>query len=273
MSSSSRRSSPSNTNATFHVFFSLAIVNSASKGWPKRFLKSVIGPIFFDVIRSRASSSVSSWLAMCFFSLNEHSGFMHSNTPSVCLCTCPLHSGQGACRFGKTRLTFSSVYCLVCATMPLVKSTISFMKTSLLNRPASISFSLNSHSPVISGEPRVVIPISSSRSTRAIPLLDTTSSRLFNSWRNTYFCRIRFSIIAARVAGVPNPRSLIASRSSSSSTRLPAVSIAESSVLSLKRAGGLVSLARNSTFLASADSPSATKTSSSLSAATPAVRP
>ena len=40
-------------------------------------------------------------------------------------------------------------------------------------------------------------------------------------------------MIAARVAGVPIPDSFIASRSSSSSTSLPAVSIAPSSELSL----------------------------------------
>ena len=41
------------------------------------------------------------------------------------------------------------------------------------------------------------------------------------------------SMIAARVAGVPMPDSFIASRSSSSSTSLPAVSIAPSSDASL----------------------------------------
>ena len=47
-------------------------------------------------------------------------------------------------------------------------------------------------------------------------------------------------MISARVAGVPSPRSLSASRRASSSTSLPAVSIAESRVASLKRGGGLV---------------------------------
>ncbi len=46
------------------------------------------------------------------------------------------------------------------------------------------------------------------------------------------------SIIAARVAQVPNPLASMASRSSSSSTSLPAPSMAESSVASVKRAGG-----------------------------------
>jgi len=51
--------------------------------------------------------------------------------------------------------------------------------------------------------------------------------------RSTYSRRISVSIVSARVAGVPRPRSFIASRSSSSSMSLPAVSIAESSVASL----------------------------------------
>src|ERR671919_656497 len=48
-------------------------------------------------------------------------------------------------------------------------------------------------------------------------------------------------MMAARVAGVPMPESFIASRSSSSSTSLPAVSIAPSSDASVYRRGGLVS--------------------------------
>ena len=47
-------------------------------------------------------------------------------------------------------------------------------------------------------------------------------------------------MIDARVAGVPNPFSLIASRNSSSSISLPALSIALSNVASEKRAGGFV---------------------------------
>ena len=58
--------------------------------------------------------------------------------------------------------------------------------------------------------------------------------------RWTYFSQIKPSMICARVAGVPSPFSLIASRSSSSSTSLPAPSIAPSSVASEKRGGGLV---------------------------------
>jgi len=45
--------------------------------------------------------------------------------------------------------------------------------------------------------------------------------------------RISVSIVSARVAGVPRPCSFMASRSSSSSMSLPAVSIAERSVASV----------------------------------------
>ena len=55
-------------------------------------------------------------------------------------------------------------------------------------------------------------------------------------------------MICARVAGVPRPFSRIASRSSSSSIVLPAPSMAESNVASLKRAGGLVWFATASIF-------------------------
>ena len=47
-------------------------------------------------------------------------------------------------------------------------------------------------------------------------------------------------MIAALVAGVPNPRSFMASASSSSSTNLPECSMAERSVASLNRGGGRV---------------------------------
>ena len=55
-------------------------------------------------------------------------------------------------------------------------------------------------------------------------------------------------MICARVAGVPSPFSRIASRSSSSSISLPAPSIAERSVASLKRGGGRVVSATTSIF-------------------------
>ena len=55
-------------------------------------------------------------------------------------------------------------------------------------------------------------------------------------------------MICARVAGVPRPFSRIASRNSSSSISLPAPSIADSSVASVKRGGGRVRLATTSIF-------------------------
>ena len=62
-------------------------------------------------------------------------------------------------------------------------------------------------------------------------------------------------MIAERVAGVPMPESFIASRTSASSTSLPAVSIAPSSDASEKRRGGWVSLRIDSTDLVSTLSP------------------
>ena len=51
--------------------------------------------------------------------------------------------------------------------------------------------------------------------------------------RSMYSRRMSVSMISARVAGVPRPDSFIASRSSSSSMSLPAVSIEERSVASV----------------------------------------
>ena len=65
--------------------------------------------------------------------------------------------------------------------------------------------------------------------------------------RSTYSRLTSSSMIDARVAGVPMPESFIASRSSASSTSLPAVSIAPSSEASVKRRGGWVSLRIDST--------------------------
>lgn len=50
--------------------------------------------------------------------------------------------------------------------------------------------------------------------------------------RSMYFSRMRCSMIWARVAGVPRPLSFMASASSSSSTNLPACSMAERRVAS-----------------------------------------
>ena len=64
------------------------------------------------------------------------------------------------------------------------------------------------------------------------------------------------SMIAARVAGVPRPVSFIASDSSFSSSVLPAVSIAVSSVASVKRLGARVFFFRTSTSTTSCGWPS-----------------
>jgi hypothetical protein len=82
-------------------------------------------------------------------------------------------------------------------------------------------------------------------------------------------------MMAARVAGVPSPFALIASRNSSSSTSLPAPSMAESSVASLKRAGGFVSFCLTSISSTFADSLGEIGTSDAplSSSATAASRP
>ena len=64
-------------------------------------------------------------------------------------------------------------------------------------------------------------------------------------FRFIYFLRNKVSIILARVEGRPIPFSFIISRSSSSSTCLPAVSIARSSEASVNWFGGLVCFSRN----------------------------
>ena len=90
-----------------------------------------------------------------------------------------------------------------------------------------MSESFFSQSPVSSGD---VILCSSS-----IPITWRPFGVAWRSLpaRSMYSRRISVSIVSARVAGVPRPRSFMASRSSSSSISLPAVSIAESSVASV----------------------------------------
>jgi hypothetical protein len=115
-------------------------------------------------------------------------------------------------------------------TMRFVMSAISCMKASRESLPCSICASLYSHSPVSSGllsssTPR---PRSSVISWKALAV--GISSR---PSRSMYFSLIRPSMMEARVAGVPRPFSCMASRSSSSSTNLPAPSMAPSSVASL----------------------------------------
>src|SRR5947208_3435162 len=68
-------------------------------------------------------------------------------------------------------------------------------------------------------------------------------------------------MICARVAGVPSPRSAMASRSSSSSTSLPAPSIAPSNVASEKRGAALVCACFTSISFVRTRSPACTATS------------
>ena len=174
---------------------------------------------------------------------------------------------------GNTRFSSSLILSLVKLTIFSVSCLISCMNEARSRRPCSISFSLNSHSPVISGELNDSIPISSSSSINASPLLETTRSRFCCSCLNKYLWEMSPSMIAARVAGVPSPLSLIASRSASSSTRLPAVSIAERRVASVYRAGGFVSSSMTSSDKTLAVSPVSVATSSPLPDAIPGLWP
>ena len=114
---------------------------------------------------------------------------------------------------------------------------ISRMKSSRDRRPSSICLSLYSHSPVSSGRDNSLTsrPLSRVISWKALAVgINSRPSRI------RYFSANRPSIIAARVAGVPRPFPAMASRRSSSSTSLPALSMADNNVASLYRAGGLV---------------------------------
>ncbi len=84
--------------------------------------------------------------------------------------------------------------------------------------------------------------------------------------RTTYSRLSSVSMIAARVAGVPRPVSFIASESSFSSTARPAVSMAVSSVPSVKRGGGRVRLGTGTTSSTRARWPAARPPGSSPSA-------
>ena len=103
------------------------------------------------------------------------------------------------------------------------------MKSSRLSRPFSICESLNSHSPVNSGRESSSTPRPRSKVMSWKALAVGISSR---PSRNMYFSAIKPSMVAARVAGVPRPFSCMASRNSSSSTSLPAPSMAPSKVAS-----------------------------------------
>ena len=143
------------------------------------------------------------------------------------------------------------------------------MKESLGRAACSICLSLYSHSPVRLGEVSVFRPMRSSRAISSIPRRVARSSR---PSRTMYSWEISPSMMEARVAGVPRPRSLMAAASSSSCTSFPAPSMAASSVASLYRAGGLVMALRISISRKAACSPSRTGTSSSLEEV-PAFRP
>ena len=171
---------------------------------------------------------------------------------------------------GKILFFSSAVYVLARLTISDVKSIISCINSGRESSPCSIWRSLLSQSPVMDGEASAWMPSSSVISMRRSPRRVTRRSR---PSRSIYFCRMSPSIVAARVAGVPSPRSDIASRRSSSSMSLPAPSMAESRVASLKRAGGLVSSCLTSMSETCAVSPSETEQSSSLPAATPGSRP
>jgi hypothetical protein len=103
------------------------------------------------------------------------------------------------------------------------------MKSSRLSRPFSICESLNSHSPVKSA--RQSSSTSSPRSS-VISWNALAVGMISRPSRSMYFSVNKPSMVAARVAGVPRPFSCMASRSSSSSICLPALSMAPSSVAS-----------------------------------------
>ena len=99
-----------------------------------------------------------------------------------------------------------------------------------VNFPCSIWRSLNSHSPVMAG----LVNCSAFTAAKNWITCSALAVGISSRWaRSMYRWLIRPSIVSARVAGVPRPRSFIASASSSSSTSLPAPSIAESSVASV----------------------------------------
>ena len=126
------------------------------------------------------------------------------------------------------------------------------MKAARPASPRSMRRSSASHSPVRAG----LLASGWTRSTRPMPLSVAASER---ACRSTYPRRTRASMISARVAGVPRPRSFIASASSRSSRVRPAVSMAVSRVASVNRRGGRVRRA--------------TASASTTAAARPGVRP
>ena len=130
-------------------------------------------------------------------------------------------------------------YPLIFSIICRVNSSIRSRNSTLPNDPFSILCRLISQSPVRSGATRSDNWIVSRRSIRSTPRPVATRLRPF---RSTTPVRRSFSMISARVAGVPKPRSFIASASSSSSTSFPAVSMAAIIDASVNRGGAFVSL-------------------------------
>ena len=120
-------------------------------------------------------------------------------------------------------------------------STIFFillMKFPALNSPRSISFKRFSHRPVNSAD------FSNSLSIILIKSIPVWVGSTNFFLRSIYFLRNNVSIILALVDGLPMPFSFINSRISSSSTCLPAVSMARNKLASVKFLGGFVSFSR-----------------------------
>ena len=108
-----------------------------------------------------------------------------------------------------------------------------FMKSASRTSLRRMRSSSASHSPVSAG----LLTWGWTDSIRRMPVSVAASAL---PCRSMYWRRSSVSMISARVAGVPRPRSFMAADSSRSSSVAPAVSMAVSSVASLKRRGGRV---------------------------------
>ena len=138
----------------------------------------------------------------------------------------------GTFSFGGAGFSSSKLITFPFELMTFLVSSVTISINSSLNwlasySPFSILRSLDSHSPVSSGLLRTS---SSIVSIKSIPI--EVATRFF-FLRSMYFLRNKVSMILARVEGLPMPLFLSISRSSSSSTCFPAVSIALSKVASV----------------------------------------
>ena len=115
------------------------------------------------------------------------------------------------------------------------------MKPSRSASPRWIRFKCASHSPVMAG-------LLIDGPTVAISAVPRGVARSALPSRLRYWRLSKVSMMSARVAGVPNPRSFIAADSSLSSKVRPADSIAVSKAASVSRGGGRVCLASASAF-------------------------